>query len=119
MTETQDTPNTTLPPQKCYACRYRGEVPGSAHSCCEHPLVADAKQSPFMRLAGMVGKRGGPELVALANERGEGPQRAADALNIHAHYHGIRNGWFVWPVNFDPTWLETCDGFTPKEQAHG
>ena len=22
---------------------------------------------------------------------------------------GIRNGWFVWPFNFDPTWLVSCD----------
>lgn len=26
--------------------------------------------------------------------------------------HGIRNGWFFWPVNFDPTWLQSCDGFS-------
>jgi len=23
--------------------------------------------------------------------------------------------WFIWPVNFDPVWLENCDGFEPKE----
>ncbi len=27
---------------------------------------------------------------------------------------GIANGWFVWPYNFDPTWLEACDGFKPR-----
>ena len=21
----------------CYECRWRGEVPGSTHSCCNHP----------------------------------------------------------------------------------
>lgn len=30
--------------------------------------------------------------------------------------HGIRNGWFRWPVNFDPVWLETCDGFSTREE---
>jgi hypothetical protein len=25
--------------------------------------------------------------------------------------HGIKNGWFVWPYNFDPTWLIECDGW--------
>jgi hypothetical protein len=29
--------------------------------------------------------------------------------------HGIRNGWFCWPFNFDPTWLESCDGFEAKQ----
>lgn len=115
------TPNSTpekvpLSPRKCWDCIYRGDVPGSAHSCCEHPATASAKRSPFMALAGVVGKRGGPELMAMATHFGEGPDAAARAMNISANYYGIRNGWFVWPVNFDPTWLETCDGFTPQER---
>ena len=24
---------------------------------------------------------------------------------------GIRGGWFMWPANFDPTWLQNCNGF--------
>ena len=28
--------------------------------------------------------------------------------------HGISNGWFMWPVNFDPVWLESCYGFEQK-----
>lgn len=30
--------------------------------------------------------------------------------------HGIRNGWFRWPVNFDPVWLLSCDGFSTEER---
>ena len=26
--------------------------------------------------------------------------------------HGIRQGWFLHPVNFDPIWLKRCDGFS-------
>jgi len=37
-------------------------------------------------------------------------------LNVKGHPHGIKNGWFIWPFNFDPVWLENCDGFTPKEK---
>jgi len=29
--------------------------------------------------------------------------------------HGIKNGWFVWPFNFDPIWVESCNGFEHKE----
>ena len=25
---------------------------------------------------------------------------------------GIRRGWFLWPLNFDPAWLVSCDGFS-------
>ena len=30
--------------------------------------------------------------------------------------HGIRKGWFMWPLNFDPTWLVSCDGFSDKPE---
>ena len=29
--------------------------------------------------------------------------------------YGVNNGWFSWPWNFDPVWLETCTGFSGKE----
>jgi hypothetical protein len=31
---------------------------------------------------------------------------------------GIRRGWFMWPLNFDPSWLVSCDGFSdnPKDK---
>jgi hypothetical protein len=99
---------------KCYDCIHRGEVPGSAHSCCEHPATAQTRRSPFMQLAGAVGKRGGDELAAMASAFGEGPSRAAAQLHIEAAPRGVERGWFVWPVNFDPVWLIRCDGFTPK-----
>jgi hypothetical protein len=29
---------------------------------------------------------------------------------------GIKHGWFMWPLNFDPTWLVSCDGFSDKPE---
>lgn len=31
--------------------------------------------------------------------------------------HGINNGWFLFPFNYDPIWLVSCDGFSddPKD----
>jgi hypothetical protein len=26
--------------------------------------------------------------------------------------YGIRMGWFMWPLNFDPIWLLECDGYS-------
>lgn len=98
----------------CYDCVHRRDVTGSAHSACGHPLTKNATRSPFMELAGIVGKRGGVELAAMADHFGEGPAAAARALHIKGVDLGIRNGWFVWPVNFDPVWLESCDGFAPR-----
>lgn len=31
--------------------------------------------------------------------------------------HGIKNGWCLWPINFDPIWVGKCDGFS-KEKLH-
>jgi hypothetical protein len=37
---------------------------------------------------------------------------------VTASKHGVRRGWFMWPINFDPVWLVTCDGFStnPKDR---
>lgn len=95
---------------KCYDCRHRGEVPGSAHSQCLHPVTGDVRSNPIAGLIGIMGRRSGATVVDT--------QGAADRLEIRANYHGIRNGWFIWPMNFDPTWLENCNGFEQRsEQA--
>lgn len=28
--------------------------------------------------------------------------------------HGMQKGWAWWPHNFDPVWLESCDGYEPS-----
>ena len=33
---------------------------------------------------------------------------------IKGNQHGIKNGWFFWPLNYDPVWLESCDSFEMK-----
>lgn len=67
--------------QACYKCRYRGTIPGDCHTRCRHPLAESD------------------------------PGKARTDLGIRGHDVGIRGGWFVWPYNFDPTWLLSCSGF--------
>ena len=81
----------------CYNCIHRGHAVGSAHSRCDYPGTDTGMLSLF------------------ASEN----RSLAVALNIRGNFHGIRNGWFLWPVNFDPTWLENCDGFTEKTNEQG
>jgi hypothetical protein len=78
----------------CYRCKYRGDVPGDGHSCCRYP---------------------GNKTGLLATGFEQSNKENAVILNIKAVAHGVRMGWFMWPVNFDPTWLVNCDGFTEKE----
>lgn len=85
----------------CYTCKYRGGVPGDAHSCCRHPLVKQ-DDNPFGALGDMLS---GKNIGAMKQ------------LNIKADATGVRKGWFMWPANFDPVWLLNCDGHAPKDQA--
>lgn len=39
----------------------------------------------------------------------------SNELNIKGAPRGIQKGWFNWPWNFDPVWLENCNGFEQKE----
>lgn len=77
----------------CYKCRYRGDLSGNAHSCCRYPG----------------NKTGMLDYFAPENNLN------AVKLNIQGAPHGIRMGWFNWPVDFDPTWLRNCDGFELKQ----
>jgi hypothetical protein len=40
---------------------------------------------------------------------------AMKRLNVTGDATGIRHGWFMWPMHFDPVWLQSCDGFEKKE----
>ena len=82
---------------KCYKCKYRGNVPGSAHSLCWHP----GNETGIFDMFSTVNRE---NMIKL---------------NIKANAHGVKSGWFMWPVNFDPVWLENCDGFVEKEAKNG
>lgn len=83
----------------CYKCVYRRKIPGDAHSRCAHPAVG----CPDNAFKGMVQTMYGRF------------QEAADRLEIRAIYTGIKRGYFIWPANFDPVWLENCNGFEQLE----
>lgn len=80
----------------CYKCVYRGVIPGDAHSCCNHPIFDAVDGGKFM-----------PMFFMMQGLRSPFEKR----LNITYNQHGFNNGWFMWPINFDPVWLNTCDGF--------
>jgi len=41
---------------------------------------------------------------------------ANTAASVTGDPHGIRSGWFFWPLNFDPVWLTSCNGFSEKKE---
>lgn len=76
---------------KCYTCKHKGSVAGSAHSTC------NALGEPF-----------GVFIRILAGTQ--------PPIPIDANRHGIDGGWFNWPVDFDPAWLEYCGLYEEKEK---
>ena len=84
----------------CYKCKHKGDVAGSRHSSCKHPSIGviDAMEG-MMAIFASVG-RAAPVINSSAKD-----------LNIKGSDQGIRGGWFNWPHNFDPVWLESCNGF--------
>lgn len=86
----------------CYKCVHRGSVPGSAHSRCNHPSVETDNFSELMGILASVGRVATPGVKS--------------GIKVKGNPTGIKNGWFSWPFDFDPTWLESCTGFTPIEK---
>lgn len=78
-------------------------MPGDAHSRCNHPDLEGAKD-PLL------------EMMAIFASVGRVPPMEAgvDKLGIKANPYGIKMGWFNFPWNFDPVWLEVCNGFKNK-----
>jgi len=97
--------------KKCYDCKYRGKIPGDAHSCCKHPDLNGATNDPF---AGM--------MAIFASVGRVNPQIDIQAISskfqIKANTTGIKRGWFNWPWNFDPVWLENCNAFEEKNLSN-
>ena len=88
----------------CYQCKYRHSILGDAHSCCQHPLLGNMNDNPLAQILGIFASIG----------RVPPMQAGIDKLGIKANYHGIKSGWFNFPFNFDPVWLEECNGFAPR-----
>ena len=88
----------------CYECKHRRGGTFSHHSSCEHPIFDLVPGGGFLQLAYM--QKG----VRSPYEK---------KLNVSYSKHGFNNGWFFWPINFDPVWLETCEGFEPQPEKLG
>ena len=82
----------------CYECVHRRIVPGDTHSSCAHPEVGEQDIFTIMGMA-LSGK-----FTELKTK-----------LGVTGNPHGIKHGWFLWPANFDPVWLLSCNGFEKKK----
>jgi hypothetical protein len=77
----------------CHQCKHRGDIPGDAHISCDHPFAMEPINrvlTPLLLLTGHV-----PPLMKR--------------MNVSVDQYGVGAGWATWPINFDPTWVESCD----------
>lgn len=90
----------------CYECKHREQLSFDAHSACKHPAFEGSVTTVLALLATLhASRRGGP----IEATQGE--------ITVKGNPHGIRNGWFMHPINFDPVWVEECTGFEPKQST--
>jgi len=91
------------PPKKeekpdCYNCIHRTDVEGSTHSSCRC-------EGTLLHLINLLHI---PDFLGLATEE--------QKLVIKGNQYGIDSGWFKFPIDYDPVWLEECSGFKEKEK---
>ena len=90
----------------CYDCKHRRNLAGSAHSSCQHPSLQRVTDDPMLQLMGIFASVGRAPKILISNKQ----------LNVKGNERGIKRGWFNFPLNYDPIWLENCDGFEMEEK---
>lgn len=85
----------------CYKCKWKKDVIGSTHISCHHPTYKEIHKNPLLNLIGTLASIGREEPIQLE----------LPGVKVIGDPVGIRKGWFNHPLNFDPTWLISCNGF--------
>jgi len=82
---------------------YRQDLDGDCHSKCHHPSIKDNVESSIGNLLQCFGKRAGNIFISK------------NPINVKVNEHGLKNGWGNFPYNFDPIWIQSCDGYRESE----
>lgn len=77
--------------RSCSTCDYMKRIPGDCHIKCDYPLM-DQKTSSILSLA------------SIANPMAFN-QETQRMFGFTAVEHGLLAGYFCFPDNFDPTWM--------------
>lgn len=86
----------------CYECKYRGTVPGSAHSSCSVIKSTGNEKVAELELLLATGK-----FILLGGD---------DKPIVNIDPHGVKHGWGSWPIDFDPVWIRSCGFFTNQNE---
>lgn len=92
----------------CFSCRHREEVAGNCHIKC-------AKGGADSRMYGNGLIITSVLIQPQYNGVRDDVELKGNGWSVRVSPHGIRNGWCMFPILFDPTWVSSCDGFCNKE----
>ncbi len=112
----------------CGDCRYSRTIPGDAHISCTckkaHDLLEDPagmREQEWSALAhkchikitkagrGLLDEHGTETLLAF--------HLIARLSGVGLNPYGVQRAWAMWPINFDPTWVESCDNFEDSNKG--
>lgn len=84
----------------CYSCKFKRNIPGNNHISC-----AKAKNENSASLM----------LVSIL-DRHKFQQILNQVYNFSVPDYAITSGWFQFPMNFDPSWIQgKCSQFEQIE----
>ena len=78
----------------CRSCKFSHPIPGDSHLECmvvEHPALRFSMALHPYELP--------PQFIRL-------------------NPHGVENGWAVWPLNFDPIWVDHCAFYLKRGESN-
>jgi len=94
---------------ECHKCKYRGSVPGSAHSSCTFIREANKESAEHDKVFQLELLLAAHQVKMTAkNENNE------EIELVEINKQGIRGGWASWPLDFDPVWINKCHFYEEK-----
>ena len=87
----------------CNSCKHVGTVAGSCHKSCNHEGMKELTPIVLLKAAMGIGSTNPTQLSV-----NDIPLQKWNAI-------GIEKGYVVFPVNFDPVWLEYCLMYNKKD----
>jgi hypothetical protein len=90
----------------CYNCIFRSTVAGSVHSSCTVLRELSKGTDQEENLTFLEFNLAANKVTLFVDEE--------PAIKLNPH--GVAKGWAMWPLNFDPIWVEDCKFFKNKEE---
>lgn len=90
----------------CHTCKNKGSVAGSSHSNC---TFFNQEQAIYISMLSLQSLEPLGRLINNKTKEDLGPV-------IKLNKTGVEGGWCIFPINFDPRWIEECKLYEEKDE---